>query len=179
MSDSGKTAGIVGIGLAVIASLVGAFFAGKSMGNAEGREQGRQEADAINAEKIKKLQEQLSGMLQDVAHRENFILVAYALGICYANASGSIAPDKIENLDYLISGIGSREKLSQITNQKIDQMLKTPPTLSTVWLIIEERQFKDDKHLKIFTELLACVTEDDKSRDDADFIACWNTLIAA
>lgn len=178
MSDYGKAAGAGLLGGLVA---VGAYFWGKSNGKDEGIAEGRRVSKAEHAEQIKKLKAMLADMVSDIGKRDDFILVAYALGMCCISANGQQTADNIKILDDLVAGLGSRNKLPLVVQEKIAEMIGNPPNLPTVWALINERHLNDAKNLKIFGELVGVMMSLDelKTQSETDFMASWNTLVAA
>ncbi|MBP1018235.1 hypothetical protein J8628_15045 [Serratia fonticola] len=177
MSNYGKA----GAGLLVLLTAVGTYFLGKINGKVEGFAEGRRVAKAEHAEQIKKLKATLANMVSDIGKRDDFILAAYALGVCCLNANGQQTAENTKILDDLVAGLGSRDKLPQIVQEQIAEMIGNPPNLPTVWALINERQLNDAKNLKIFGELVGVMTSLDelKTQSEMDFMASWNTLLAA
>ncbi len=118
-------------------------------------------------------------MTVDIAKRDDFIVAAYAVGLCRSNVNGKVSIDKIEILDYLIAGIGSREKLSKYASDEISKMIKNPPNLNTVWALIEKHNLNDEKHLKLFTDIVLVIANDEAQRtsNDDEFVSAWHHLV--
>lgn len=178
MSNYGK---IIGAGIAGLAALAGTYFLGKNNGKDEGIAEGHQVAKAEYAEKIKKFQTELADMTRDISKRDDFILAAYALGTCCINANGQPPAEKIALLDDVVSGLVPREKLPQAVQQKIAEMIETPPNLPTVWSLINEYHLNDAKSLERFDIIVGMMASQDglTTQSESDFMASWNLLVAA
>ena len=178
MSNYGK---LIGLGITGLAALVGTYFVGKNNGKDEGMAEGRQVAKAEYAEKIKKFQSQLADITHDISKRDDFILAAYALGICCLNANGQQPMKKIALLDDVVSGLVPREKLPQAVQQKIAEMIKSPPNLPTVWSLINEYNLNDAKSLERFDLIIGMMASQDELRtqSESEFKDAWNLLVAA
>jgi hypothetical protein len=178
MSNYGK---IIGAGIAGLAALVGTYFLGKNNGKDEGMAEGHQVAKAEYAEKIKKLQTKLADMTHDISNRDDFILAAYALGTCCLNANGEQPAEKIALLDDVVSGLVPREKLPQAVQQKIAEMIESPPNLPTVWSLINEYHLNDVKSLERFDIIVGMMANQDelRTKSESEFMASWNLLVAA
>jgi len=144
------------------------------------KEEGRQEAIAENALEMEKFRAELEEMLADTSKREQFIVTAFAVGICAANADGEICEDEREELDVLVTGIGTSDKLSQTTKQQIKEFIDNPPNLNTVWALIEEHNFDDEAHLQKFSFIISAIAAADGTtcQNEKEFIEAWNSLAA-
>ncbi|CZX39271.1 hypothetical protein Q2V57_13805 [Enterobacter bugandensis] len=178
MSHYGK---IIGAGIAGLVTLAGTYLWGKNNGKDEGIAEGQQIAKAEYAEKIKKLQTELADKMRDISKRDDFILAAYALGTCCIKANGKTPAENIALLDDAVSGLVPREKLPQAVQQKIVEMVETPPNLPTVWSLINEYQLNDAKSLERFSLIVGMMASQDELRtqSESDFMASWNLLVAA
>ncbi|MFA0412988.1 DUF533 domain-containing protein [Vibrio renipiscarius] len=140
----------------------------------------RQEESAKYAAEVDKLKQQLAEMMKDIASREQFVVTAFALGICCANADGHICESEMEELDILVSGIGTSDKFSKTTKAQIAAMKINPPNLDTVWALIKQHGFDDAEHLNVFSTIVdMMVLADDKTTDcEKVFVKTWNSLAA-
>ncbi|MFW1332043.1 hypothetical protein ACEV9E_25580, partial [Vibrio parahaemolyticus] len=83
-------------------------------------QQGKQESDAENAIALEKLRDELAVILRDIEVRESFLLTAFAVGICAANADHEICGDERAELVELVAGLGKENVLSKATLQRLD-----------------------------------------------------------
>ena len=188
LGAAGLAASLSGAG--TIAGAVGAGVAGAAAGGALGRkeENDLQQTvkDAVQKEKAKnalreeRLKEDIKEMLANSAKREQFIVTAFAVGICTANCDGEICAEELEEIDLLVSGIGTSEMLSKETKSRIEELRASPPTLQTVWSEIERHQFTEKKYLDIFGEIIQITIEADNKTEDAEkeFLSVWNNWAA-
>lgn len=140
----------------------------------------RQEEAAKHALELDKLKHQLAQMMQDIASREQFTVTAFALGICCANADGHICESEMEELDVLVSGIGTSNKFSKTTKMQIAEMKRNPPNLDTVWALIKEHGLDDAEHLNIFSTIVEMMVLADNETTESErvFVKTWNSLAA-
>lgn len=170
-------AGALAAGAGVAGAAAGAVLANK---DDEARNENYQIAKAEQAIEMEKLQVQLAEMMADIAKREQFILTSFALGICCAYADGHICDTEIDELDYLVSGIGTSEMLSESTKKQITDMKNSPPNLSTVWAMIRKYELDTEHYLRIFSTVVEFVAHADGSvtQDEKEFLERWNSLVA-
>lgn len=144
------------------------------------REEGYQQAKTQYKLQIDKLQEQLTVMMADISKREQFIVTAFALGICCAYADGHVCNTEMDELDYLVAGIGRSDMLSETTKKQIIDMQMSPPNLSTVWAMIKKHRFDTEHHLQIFSTVVEMVVHADEMEtpEERAFIERWNNLAA-
>lgn len=180
---AGPIGAVTAIGAAV-AGAVGAAAGGVAEyydnSESEAEERGRDQANAENSLKMDKLKEQLTIMMKDISYREQFIITAFALGICCANADGHICESEMAELDLLIAGIGTSNKLSKLTKEKISEMRTNPPNINTVWTLIKKHKFNDEEHIDIFNTIIEVIVISDgvKKHSEIEFIESWNMLVA-
>lgn len=177
-------------GAGTVAAAVGAGAVGAGVGAAVGAEdknehkrseqRGEQRASAKFAKRQEKLESEIKAMMQDIAKREQFIVAGFAVGICCANSDGVISPEEVEELDYLVAGIGKSDMLSNTTKTQIREMRQTPPNLNTVWALIEQHGLTEQKYIDLFSEIIHIVIEADGKRDPAavTFVKTWHRLAA-
>lgn len=180
---AGPIGTVTALGAAIAAS-VGAAAGGVAEycddSESEAEARGRNQANAKNALELEKLKAQLNAMLADVARREQFIVTAFALGICCANADGYICDSEMEELDLLIAGIGKSNTLSKLTQNKISEMRNNPPNLKTVWAMIKKHNLNDKEHIDIFTTIVNVIVlaDNEKKASEIEFLESWNSLVA-
>ena len=178
-------AGAVAAGVGAVGAGVGAV-AGAAVDEEEENERrrsekrGEQKAEAKFALRQEKLEREIKEMMSDIAKREQFIVTAFAVGICSANCDGVISQEEIEELDYLVAGIGTSEMLSSSTKKQIEEMRQTPPNLNTVWALINEHGLTDKKYIDLFSEVINIVIEADEKIEvsENDFVKTWHKLAA-
>lgn len=143
---------------------------------ANAKKRGSQESDARNALEMDKLKKEFADMMKDIATREQFLITAFAVGICAANADGEICEEEREELEWLVAGIGKSDVCSQETKNRLKVMYTTPPNLNEVWSLIEEHKLNDEKHIKMFTSIVEVVVmaDSEKNDDEVEFIKAWN-----
>lgn len=174
-------AGALAAGAGVAGAAAGAILSNKEEKRYdEARDEGYQQAKAEHAIQLSKLQEQLTEMMTDIAKREQFIVTAFALGICCAYADGHICETELDELDYLVAGIGKSEMLSATTQKQIFDMKMNPPNLTTVWGMIKKHKFDTEQHLNIFSTIVELVVQADQieAEEEKEFLEQWNTLVA-
>lgn len=145
-----------------------------------GKRIGKQEAEAAHAIKMNKLRDELANKLGDIEKREKFLVTAFAVGMCAANADRDICAEERDELELLVAGIGKSEMLSQATKYRIQRWYITPPNLNTVWQMIEKNGFNDPEHLAIFDDVVNMVVwaDNEQNHDEAEFIQAWHSLVA-
>ena len=174
-------AGALAAGAGVAGAAAGAALAKKEEKKYDNaRKEGYQQAAAEHALKMGELQLKLAEMMADIAKREQFIVTAFALGICCAYADGSVCNTELDELDYLVAGIGSSEILSETTKKRIIDMQMSPPNLNTVWAMIKKYGFDTERHLNIFSTIVELVVHADaiETPEEKEFIERWNSLAA-
>ena len=112
--------------------------------------------------------------------KESFLLTAFAVGICAANADHEICGDERAELVELVAGLGKENVLSKATLQRLDVWFNNPPNLNTVWQMIEQNNFNDPGHIAIFDKIVHMViwADDEQNTDEKEFIEAWNSLAA-
>ena len=68
----------------------------------QAKQKGEQEADARNAIKLEKLRDEIANILRTIEVRENFLVTAFAVGICAANADHNICDEEREEIETLV-----------------------------------------------------------------------------
>jgi hypothetical protein len=146
----------------------------------EAEHKGYQRGKAEHNLEMIQLKEKLAEKMADIAKREQFILTAFALGICCAYADGDVCNTEMDELDYLVTGIGTSEMLSSSTKKQIMTMRMYPPNLSTVWEMIKKHNFDTPQHLSMFSTVVELVVHADEMEtpEEREFIERWNNLSA-
>ncbi|HDM8056123.1 hypothetical protein [Vibrio harveyi] len=146
----------------------------------QARQQGKQESDAANAIALEKLRDELAAILRDIEVRESFLLTAFAVGICAANADHDICGEERAELVELVAGLGKENVLSKATLQRLDAWFNNPPNLNTVWQMIEKNNFNNPEHIVIFDKIVHMViwADDEQNTHEEEFIEAWNSLAA-
>lgn len=177
-------------GAGTVAAAVGAGAVGAGVGAAvatddkdehkRSEKRGEQKAEAKFALRQEKLEREIKAMMQDVVKREQFIVAGFAVGICCANCDGVISPEEIEELDYLVAGIGKSDMLSSSTKNQIKEMRQTPPNINTVWALIKQHGLTEQKYIALFSEIINIVMEADGRTDPSElaFVKTWHRLAA-
>ncbi|MFA0661424.1 hypothetical protein AB4619_20110 [Vibrio splendidus] len=144
------------------------------------RRQGEQEADVRNAVALDKLRDELAEILHDIEVRESFLVTAFAVGICAANADHEICDSEREELEELVAGLGKSDVLSKVALARVEQWYSAPPNLKTVWKMIEDNGFRNPKHISIFDKIVTMViwADDNQNEHEEEFIEAWNGLVA-
>lgn len=174
-------AGALAAGAGVAGAAAGAALAKndeKKYDNA--KKEGYYNAKAEHALEMERLQSELAEMMADIAKREQFILTAFALGICCAYADGNVCQNELDELDLLVSGIGTSDLLSETTKNQIKDMRVSPPNLTTVWAMIKKFGFDTEHHIKIFNTVVELVVYADEilTPHEEEFMKRWNNLAA-
>lgn len=146
----------------------------------QAKEEGYRLAKAEHSLEMDQLKEQFSEMMSDIAKREQFIVTAFALGISCAYADGNVCKTEMDELDELLTGIGTSELLSSSTKEQIMTMRMYPPNLGTVWEMIKRNNFDTPKHLSMFSTVVEFVVHADEieTPEEREFIERWNSLSA-
>jgi uncharacterized membrane protein YebE (DUF533 family) len=174
-------AGALAAGAGVAGAAAGAALAKKDKQKYDyARKEGYEEAKAEFALQMVELEAKLTEMMTDIANREQFIVTAFALGICCAYADGKICNTELDELDSLVAGIGSSQMLSETTKKQIIEMHMTPPNLSTVWGMIQRHNFVTEQHLTMFSTVVEIVVHADnmETPEEREFIERWYNLSA-
>lgn len=184
---AGPIGAVTAVGAAVAAG-VGAAAGGvaeyfddsESEAVAKGKRLGKQEAEARNNIAMDKLRDELASRLSDIEVRENFLVTAFAVGICAANADHEICGDEREELELLVAGIGKLDKLSQVTRDRVEAWYNNPPNLNTVWQLIEKNGFNTPEDIAIFDTVVNMViwADQEKNAHEVEFLDAWNSLVA-
>ncbi|SQH78333.1 protein of unknown function [Shewanella benthica] len=184
---AGPVGAVTAIGAAVAAG-VGAAAGGvadyyddsESNAVAKGKRQGKQEAKAHHDIEMNKLRDEIALMLGDIEARENFLVTAFAVGICAANADHDICDEEREELELLVAGIGKSDMLSQATKDRVEEWYNNPPNLNTVWKLIKNNDFNNSKYIAIFDKVVQMVTlaDGEQNSHEEEFINAWNSLVA-
>ncbi|EIU6807748.1 TPA: hypothetical protein ACN3X6_001650 [Vibrio cholerae] len=142
--------------------------------------QGEQEASARNAIEMDKLRDELADILRDIEVRENFLLTAFAVGICAANADHEICDDERTELEELVAGLGKADVLSSATQARLEAWYNNPPNLNTVWQMIENNNLNQPRHIAVFDKIVKMViwADEEQNAHESEFIDCWNSLVA-
>ena len=177
-------------GVGAIAGAVGAGVAGGTAGYAcakkdkeecdVARQEGKQEAKAEHAIETEKLKSQIKNMLSKIERREQFIVTAFAVGICAANCDGEISDLAMIELDELVAGIGGCNLLSEVTKKSVAEMKKYPPSLPDVQALIKEHGFTNSNYTSIFSDIISVTVNVDGEITEVEksFIETWNKLAA-
>ncbi|OCH25163.1 hypothetical protein [Aliivibrio sp. 1S128] len=185
LASSLAGASAVAAGAGVAGAAAGAALDSRSKGKQQkdleqARQQGKQKSDAENALALDKLRDELAVILRDIEVRESFLLTAFAVGICAANADHEICGDERAELVELVAGLGKENVLSKATLQRLDVWFNNPPNLNTVWQMIEQNNFNDPRHIAIFDKIVHMViwADDEQNTHEEEFIEAWNSLAA-
>jgi len=174
-------AGALAAGAGVAGAAAGAALAKKDEKKYDNaRKEGYQEAAAEYSLQMVEFQVKLTEMMTDIANREQFIVTAFALGICCAYADGRICNTELDELDYLVSGIGTSEMLSSSTKKQIMTMKMYPPKLVDVWALMRKHNFDTKQHIEMFSTIVELVVHADEMEtpEEREFIERWNSLSA-
>jgi hypothetical protein len=184
---AGPVGAVTAVGAAVAGS-IGAAAGGiaeycddsESEAVARGKRMGKQEAEASKNIEMEKLRDELASKLSDVEAREKFLVTAFAVGVCAANADHEICGNEREELEVLVAGIGKSEKLSQATKNRVEWWYNNPPNLNTVWELIKNNGLNTPENIAIFDKVIHMVTlaDDDQNDHEIEFIDAWNSLVA-
>ena len=146
----------------------------------QAKQRGEQEADARNAIKLDKLRDEITNVLRTVEVRENFLVTAFAVGICAANADQVICDEEREEIETLIAGIGKLEFISKASLTRVEEWYDNPPNLNTVWELIEKNGLDQPKYISIFSNIVEMVIWADGERNyhEHEFTEAWTSLVA-
>ncbi|MDH6025996.1 MULTISPECIES: hypothetical protein [Vibrio] len=184
---AGPIGAVTAVGAAVAAG-VGAAAGGvaeyyddsESESVAKGKRMGKQEAEASKNIEMEKLRDELASKLSDIEARENFLVTAFAVGVCAANADHEICGDEREELEVLVAGIGKSNKLSQATKDRVEEWFNNPPNLNTVWELIKKNGLNTPEDIAILDTVIKMViwADDEQNDHEVEFIDAWNSLVA-
>ncbi len=174
-------AGAIAAGVGAVGATVGAVVAGgdeKELQDAE--KKGTQRAEAEYSLKIEKLQNEMKSMMADTSSREQFLVACFAIGISCASCDGEVSEEELEELNYFAAGVGKSDMLSSTTQKQIAEMVDTPPSLRSVWLLINEHNFTTKEHIDLFNQIVHVVVEADGKTElsEISFVKEWNSLAA-
>lgn len=152
----------------------------ENRGEKNAKNKAETEAQSKYKQQLDKLTVQIKKMLADTAKREQFLVTAFAVGFCAANADGEICDDERAELDVLVAGIGKSDKLSETTRKQVESLYDNPPTLNDVWALIKAHGFNDTEHLELFSFIIESIAEADGEtcEKEKDWIAAWHSLAA-
>lgn len=184
---AGPIGAVTAVGAAVAAG-VGAAAGGvaeyyddsESESVVKGKRMGKQEAEASKNIEMEKLRDELASKLSDIEARENFLVTAFAVGVCAANADHEICVDEREELEVLVAGIGKSNKLSQATKDRVEEWFNNPPNLNTVWELIKKNGLNTPEDIAILDTVIKMViwADDEQNDHEVEFIDAWNSLVA-
>ncbi|WP_338454052.1 hypothetical protein [Aeromonas veronii] len=146
----------------------------------QAKQKGEQEADARNAIKLEKLRDEIANILRTIEVRENFLVTAFAVGICAANADHNICDEEREEIETLVAGIGKLEFISEASRARVEAWYNNPPNLNTVWKLIEKNGLDQTKYIAIFSNIVEMViwADDERNNHEHEFTKAWNSLVA-
>ncbi|HDT6079587.1 TPA: hypothetical protein QHC28_004285 [Aeromonas veronii bv. veronii] len=146
----------------------------------QAKQRGEQEADARNAIKLDKLRDEITNVLRTVEVRENFLVTAFAVGICAANADQEICYEEREEIETLVAGLGKLEFISEASRARVEAWYDNPPNLNTVWKIIEKNGLDQPKYISIFSNIVEMIiwADGERNYDEHEFTEAWNSLVA-
>ncbi len=146
----------------------------------QAKQKGEQEADARNAIKLEKLRDEIANILRTIEVRENFLVTAFAVGICAANADHSICDEEREEIETLVAGLGKLEFISEASRARVEAWYNNPPNLNTVWKLIEKNGLDQPKYIAIFSNIVEMViwADDERNNHEHEFTKAWNSLVA-
>lgn len=121
--------------------------------------QGRNEERARHTAEMYALKHQVTAMVDQIANRDQFIVAAFGLGIACASISRKLTDNLMEELDWLICGIGTRAQLPAITQNKISEMRSNPPSTNSAKALIKKHAFTSNEHEEIFNIIINTVAE--------------------
>uniref|UniRef100_UPI00294AC698 hypothetical protein n=1 Tax=Cronobacter sakazakii TaxID=28141 RepID=UPI00294AC698 len=121
--------------------------------------QGRNEERARHTAEMHALKRQITALLDQIANRDQFIVAAFGLGIACASTSRKLTDNLMEELDWLICGIGTRAQLPAITPNKISEMRSNPPSTNSAKALIKKHAFTSSEHEEIFNIIINTVAE--------------------
>ena len=146
----------------------------------QAKQKGEQEADARNAIKLEKLRDEIANILRTIEVRENFLVTAFAVGICAANADHNICDEEREEIEILVAGLGKLEFISEASRARVEAWYNNPPNLNTVWKLIEKNGLDQPKYIAIFSNIVEMVilADDERNNNEHEFTEAWNSLVA-
>lgn len=146
----------------------------------QAKQRGEQEADARNAIKLEKLRDEIANILRTIEVRENFLVTAFAVGICAANADHNICDEEREEIETLVAGLGKLEFISEASRARVEAWYNNPPNLNTVWKLIEKNGLDQPKYIAIFSNIVEMViwADDERNNHEHEFTKAWNSLVA-
>ena len=146
----------------------------------QAKQKGEQEADARNAIKLEKLRDEITNILRTIEVRENFLVTAFAVGICAANADHNICDEEREEIETLVAGLGRLEFISEASKARVEAWYNNPPNLNTVWKLIEKNGLDQAKYIAIFSNIVEMVicADDERNNHEHEFTEAWNSLVA-
>tara|TARA_B100001059_G_C17708353_1_gene514042 strand:- start:160 stop:819 length:660 start_codon:yes stop_codon:yes gene_type:complete len=146
----------------------------------QAKKEGKQESEIEKAIEIEKLKAELACILADIEIRENFLVTAFAVGICAANADNEICESEKEEIEELVAGLGRNKTLSKVTQDRLKEWYKNPPNLTTVWAIIKNNKLDSPDYLETFDKIVNMVVwaDGEKNIHEDEFINAWNRLVA-
>jgi uncharacterized membrane protein YebE (DUF533 family) len=146
----------------------------------QAKQKGEQEADARNAIKLEKLRDEIANILRTIEVRENFLVTAFAVGICAANADHNICDEEREEIETLVAGLGKLEFISEASRARVEAWYNNPPNLNTVWKLIEKNGLDQPKYIAIFSNIVEMViwADDERNNHEHEFTKAWNSLVA-
>lgn len=166
----------IAVGAAVVGGAAGAAVSLADDAATEQRskndvQQGRNEERARNSAKMEAFQRKIDELIAQIANREQFIVVAFGLGIACASSKNKLTNIVMDELDWLICGIGTRTKLSSITQNKISEMRSNPPSINSAWALIRKHGFTSSEYNEIFSIIINFVEDfcEENSRNASGF----------
>lgn len=170
--------------IAGVATAVGAAVSGKLLYN-KGKKNGvAEEAQRAKAEYSQQLSQTLKDLFSIAARegkRDTFILIGFALGLRCLKSFDLYTPGNIDFLDEYVSGLSGSGMLAPLVRAKMNEYIVSPPNLPTIWAMIEDNELTAKYYTDRFSAVIDAMSEMDETKGKAasDFIAAWQTLVAA
>lgn len=161
VSLMGSLAGASTVAAAVGAGAVGGAIGASMGGSDEGSQQERERANraeeklaqkAAEAERLRKDIERVKPHAEDMKKLHEFIVAAFAVGICAANCDGEIHPEERAQIEEFVAGISSA-KLPTAVTRAIADLYSRPPTVFQALKYVEAFGAEDLEKFEDVVEL--------------------------